>query len=89
MGDIEPGEYRLSVKGSGGLQFSTSTPLRYVRKSYTVLIQTDKAVYRPGHKVLLRAVVLNSQLKPAAEVRNEPLTIHVSVSNQITNKFYY
>lgn len=78
--DIEPGEYRLSVRGSGGIQFQKSTPLQYVRKSYSVFIQTDKAVYKPGHKILFRAVVLNSQLKPAAEVRIEPITVHISVS---------
>lgn len=48
-------------------------------KTYTVFIQTDKAVYKPGHKILFRAIVLNSHLKPAAEVRNEKLNIHISV----------
>lgn len=78
IGDIDPGDYRLSVRGYGGVQFQKSTPLQYLKKSYSVFIQTDKAVYKPGHKILFRAIALNSQLKPAAEVRNEPLNIHIS-----------
>lgn len=52
-------------------------------KSYSVFIQTDKSVYNPGDKVLFRVIALNSQLKPAAGVRNEALNIHASVRNDL------
>lgn len=80
MGDIQPGNYKLLVQGSGGVSFQASSPLQYVKKSYSVFIQTDKAVYKPGSKILFRAIILNSQLKPAAEVRDQPVDIHISVS---------
>lgn len=80
IGNIENGDYRLSVRGKGGVDFESSSQLKFEKKSYTVFIQTDKAVYKPGHKVLFRAIVLNAHLKPAAEVRNEPLNIFISVS---------
>ncbi|CAG9853917.1 unnamed protein product [Phyllotreta striolata] len=78
VGELEDGEYELQVRGTGGVDFSTGYPLQYVQKSYTVFIQTDKQVYRPGKDILFRAIVLNSQLKPAAEVRNELLNIHIT-----------
>lgn len=52
-----------------------------------MFIQTDKAVYKPGYKILFRAIALNSQLKPAAEVRNELLNIYISVSSKLN--FYF
>lgn len=88
VGEIKPGSYRLSARGSGGMQFQTSTPLLYLRKSYSVFIQTDKAVYKPGHKLLFRALVLNSQLRPAFDIRNQPFTIHITDGdNNIVKKY--
>ncbi|XP_025405669.1 CD109 antigen-like isoform X2 [Sipha flava] len=65
IGDVGPGNYNLSARGSGGLEFFNSTALEYIHKSYSVFIQTDKAIYKPGHKVQFRAIVLNSHLKPS------------------------
>uniref|UniRef100_A0A2H8TEP0 TEP1-F n=1 Tax=Melanaphis sacchari TaxID=742174 RepID=A0A2H8TEP0_9HEMI len=64
IGDVGPGNYNLTARGSGGLEFFNSTTLEYVHKSYSVFIQTDKAIYKPGHKVQFRAIVLNYHLKP-------------------------
>ncbi|KAK5646678.1 hypothetical protein RI129_005142 [Pyrocoelia pectoralis] len=88
VGDLEPGNYRLSARGSGGIQFQTTTPLLYLRKSYSVFIQTDKAIYKPGHKLLFRAIILNSQLRPAFDVRNQPFTIHITDGDQNVVKEY-
>lgn len=79
IGDVDAGDYRLIARGNGGVSFETSTVLKFVKKSYSVFIQTDKSVYKPGHKMLFRAIILNSGLRPAAEVRNELLNIKVSV----------
>ncbi|XP_050529257.1 CD109 antigen-like isoform X2 [Daktulosphaira vitifoliae] len=64
ISDVGPGSYNLTARGSGGLEFVNSTALEYIHKSYSVFIQTDKAIYKPGHKVQFRAIVLNSHLKP-------------------------
>lgn len=80
VGDIHPGNYKLLVQGSGGVSFQTSSPLQYIKKSYSVFIQTDKAVYKPGSQILFRSIILNSQLKPAAEIRDQPVDIYITVS---------
>ncbi|CAG9825408.1 unnamed protein product [Phaedon cochleariae] len=78
VGNLEDGEYSLEIRGTGGVDFSTDFPMQFLRKSYSIFIQTDRQVYKPGSTILFRAIILNSQLKPAAEVRNELLQIHVS-----------
>ena len=40
--------YELHVEGSGGATFTNSTTLKYVPKSSSVFVQTDKAMYKPG-----------------------------------------
>lgn len=66
----------MSVRGSGGLEFTNSTGLSYVHKSYSVLLQTDKAVYKPGDTVQFRCLALNKHLKPSVSAA---LDIHVTV----------
>ncbi|ERL86830.1 hypothetical protein D910_04233 [Dendroctonus ponderosae] len=77
VGDIEDGAYKLQVTGNGGQEFRSEFALEYVKKSYSVYIQTDRAVYQPGSTILFRAILLNPALKPAAEVRDELLHIHI------------
>ncbi|XP_037089819.1 CD109 antigen-like [Pollicipes pollicipes] len=64
IGDLGPGQYNITAAGQGGLSFQNTTALDYVHKSYSVFIQTDKAVYKPGDLVNFRAVVLNPSLRP-------------------------
>ncbi|KAF0289583.1 CD109 antigen [Amphibalanus amphitrite] len=64
IGDLGPGRYNLTAAGQGGLSFQNTTALEYVHKSYSVFIQTDKAIYKPGDLVRFRAVVLNPSLRP-------------------------
>lgn len=40
--------YLLSVNGTGGAQFSEMRYIRFMEKGFTIYIQTDKAVYKPG-----------------------------------------
>jgi len=64
IGEIENGDYTLVATGSSPIQFQESTPLEYNGKGYSVFVQTDKPVYRPGNKVQFRVIVLSPQLKP-------------------------
>ncbi|XP_068084683.1 CD109 antigen isoform X2 [Anabrus simplex] len=65
IGDLGPGSYNLTARGVSGLEFENSTVLDYIHKSYSVFIQTDKAIYKPGHKVNFRVIALNSHLRPS------------------------
>ncbi|XP_076663404.1 CD109 antigen isoform X3 [Andrena cerasifolii] len=62
--DITPGKYQLISRGLSGIEFSSSKPVEYIHKSYSVFVQTDRAIYKPGNKVMFRCVLLNSRLRP-------------------------
>ncbi|XP_065223295.1 CD109 antigen-like isoform X2 [Planococcus citri] len=66
ISDTGPGSYSLIAQGTGGVNFRNTTTLEYMHKSYSVFIQTDKAIYKPGHKVLFRVIVLNPTLRPVS-----------------------
>jgi len=76
IGDLGPGKYKLVARGLGGVEFENSTDLTYVHKSYSVFVQTDRGVYKPGHIVKYRIVVLSPHLKPSVTT---PIDIHVTV----------
>ena len=40
--------YQLSVNGTGGANFSELRSIRFMEKGFTIYIQTDKAIYKPG-----------------------------------------
>jgi len=65
IGELGPGNYNLTARGTKGLDFYNTTKLDYVEKSHSVFIQTDKAIYKPSHTVQFRVVIVNPQLKPS------------------------
>ncbi|XP_050465402.1 thioester-containing protein 1 allele S3-like isoform X2 [Cataglyphis hispanica] len=65
IGETTPGKYKLTARGLSGINFSKSTDIEYVHKSYSVFIQTDRAIYKPGHKVMFRCIILDSRLRPS------------------------
>lgn len=65
-----------------GIEFSNSKSIDYVLKSYSVFIQTDRAIYKPGNKVMFRCILLNSRLRPTLE-RLVDIYITVSIFKQI------
>ncbi|CAK9821472.1 CD109 antigen [Anthophora retusa] len=67
IGDITHGDYQLTARGISGIKFLDSKPVQYILKSYSVFIQTDRAIYKPGNKVMFRCILLNSRLRPTLE----------------------
>ncbi|KMQ97464.1 cd109 antigen [Lasius niger] len=65
IGETTPGRYKLTARGLSGIDFYKSTDIEYVHKSYSVFIQTDRAIYKPGHKVMFRCIILDSRLRPS------------------------
>ncbi|KAJ7374575.1 hypothetical protein OS493_004913 [Desmophyllum pertusum] len=56
-------QYQLSVNGTGGAKFSEMKYIRFEEKGFTIYIQTDKAIYKPGQNVLMRIFGVNPDLK--------------------------
>lgn len=65
IGEWGPGQYKLIAVGKGSLSFRNETLVQYEQKSYSVFIQTDKAIYKPGQLVQFRAIVVNPSLQPS------------------------
>ncbi|XP_011643182.1 CD109 antigen-like [Pogonomyrmex barbatus] len=65
IGETTPGKYKLIARGLSGIDFYKSVDVEYVHKSYSVFIQTDRAIYKPGHKVMFRCIILDSRLRPS------------------------
>ncbi|XP_050479205.1 thioester-containing protein 1 allele R1-like isoform X2 [Bombus huntii] len=65
--DIIPGKYELIARGLTGIEFSQSKSIEFIPKSYSVFIQTDRAIYKPGNKVMFRCILLDSRLRPTLE----------------------
>ena len=63
IGELGQGTYSLTARGTFPLTFDQSQRINYVHKGYSVFIQTDKAVYRPGNTVRFRAVVVTPNLR--------------------------
>ncbi|MFA4836048.1 MAG: alpha-2-macroglobulin family protein [Dehalococcoidia bacterium] len=61
--DLPEGDYQLQVKGTG---FDDKASVR-VEKSLLVFLETDKPIYKPGQTVHIRAITLNSDLRPLSE----------------------
>jgi CD109 antigen len=61
--DQPEGFYNLEVKSLTG-DFQKIRQLDMNMKKQTVLVQTDKAMYKPADKVQFRVIVLNADMLP-------------------------
>jgi CD109 antigen len=61
--EVEEGEYEIQVKGTG---FEDKVSVK-VEKSFLVFLETDKPIYKPGQTIHIRAITLNSELRPLSE----------------------
>ncbi len=59
---LPEGQYDLAIQGNG---FSDKAPIQVVDSSL-VFLQTDKPIYKPGQTIHVRAITVNSELKPVS-----------------------
>uniref|UniRef100_A0AAG5DEP7 CD109 antigen n=1 Tax=Anopheles atroparvus TaxID=41427 RepID=A0AAG5DEP7_ANOAO len=76
IGDIPDSSYKLVVEGLSGLTFKNSTDLEYQQKSFSVFMQTDKSIYKPGDTVRFRVLVLDPNTKPL--LKAESINVHIT-----------
>ncbi|XP_062515525.1 CD109 antigen-like [Corticium candelabrum] len=64
--DLLPSQYRLNVSAVSGDKtfFSESAIVGVAPNGPTILIQTDKPVYKPGQTVRMRIVAVDFEMKP-------------------------
>lgn len=63
-GDLFPGQYKLIAEGLSGIVFRNESTINMLAKNASVLIQTDKAIYKPGDLIRFRVLVLDHNMKP-------------------------
>lgn len=83
IGDIPQAEYGLTAEGLSGFIFRNETRVTYQAKSFSVLVQTDKAIYKPGDTVRFRVLVLDPNTKPLQKVDTIKVHITDGKSNRI------
>uniref|UniRef100_A0AAG5DFD2 TEP1-F n=1 Tax=Anopheles atroparvus TaxID=41427 RepID=A0AAG5DFD2_ANOAO len=85
LGDIPKHDsYELVAKGLSGLEFEDTAKLKFDGKCCSVLIQTDKSMYKPGDTVRYRVLVLDRDFKPLTLEANEMMVfIRDSQGNRI------
>ncbi|NWU72201.1 OVOS protein, partial [Pterocles burchelli] len=54
----------------------------------TVVIQTDKPIYKPGQKVMFRVVTLDTQFRPVQETVNFGTTLSLTLQDPEQNKIF-
>lgn len=80
VGDISiDQDYKLVVKGISGITLEHEASLDLQTQTHTILIQTDKAIYKPNDCIKYRVLVLDRELKAAA-INNSELSICFTVS---------
>ena len=58
--DLPPDNYQLTVEGPG---FNDTASLR-VESGATLFLETDKPIYKPGQKVMMRVLTVGPELRP-------------------------
>ncbi|XP_058061517.1 thioester-containing protein 1 allele R1-like isoform X2 [Anopheles bellator] len=83
IGDIAEGSYKLVAEGLSGLTFKNETSLEFQPKGFSVFVQTDKSIYKPGDTVRFRALVLDPNTKPLANADHVGVHIEDGKGNRI------
>lgn len=78
---MTPGQYRLSAEGRTGIQFKNETLINLHAKNITVLVQTDKAIYKPGDHIRFRVIILDSNMRPSKI--EGPVRVYITVNMPI------
>ncbi|KAK6186300.1 hypothetical protein SNE40_008365 [Patella caerulea] len=75
--DATEGAYSLVVSGTGGLTFTNETTVERESQNALLLIQTDKAIYKPNQVVKMRLLAID----PDYKVVNGPMTVSITDKN--------
>uniref|UniRef100_L7M8R2 TEP1-F n=1 Tax=Rhipicephalus pulchellus TaxID=72859 RepID=L7M8R2_RHIPC len=72
---------KIEVNGTfGSYVFSDKKEIDFQKSKNTILVQSDKALYKPGQKVQFRVLPINNELKPVTDVK---ATIYVTSPSDV------
>ncbi|XP_065290739.1 pregnancy zone protein-like isoform X6 [Dermacentor albipictus] len=72
---------KIEVNGTfGNYVFGDRKEIDFQKSKNTVLVQSDKALYKPGQKVQFRVLPINNELKPVTDVK---ATIYVTSPSDV------
>ena len=87
--DWEEGLYNLTLVGKEQLSgINESFPIEYIYKRFIIMVQTDKAIYRPGDDVKIRILILNDELKAVDVKEISDMKIYIMVISK-SNSYSY
>ncbi|KAI8125140.1 CD109 antigen [Lucilia cuprina] len=75
--------YNLTAEGLTGIRFTNETQLNFDAKQFTVMVQSDKAIYKPQDIVHYRVLIMDANLKPALNYGNVNIAIKDGGNNVI------
>ncbi|EEC20000.1 alpha-macroglobulin, putative, partial [Ixodes scapularis] len=81
---------KIEVNGTfGSYVFGDKKEIDFQKSKTNVLVQTDKALYKPGQKVQLRVLPINNELKPVTDVQatiyvTSPGDVRIAQWNNVT-----
>ncbi|XP_049273309.1 LOW QUALITY PROTEIN: alpha-2-macroglobulin-like [Rhipicephalus sanguineus] len=74
-------EVNIKVNGTfGSYVFGDSKEIDFQKSKNTILVQSDKAMYKPGQKVRFRILPINNELKPLTDAK---ATIYVTSPSDV------
>ncbi|EJY57358.1 AAEL017023-PA, partial [Aedes aegypti] len=79
---LPPGSFSLNILSGSGGEVNLTIPLTVLDKAYTVLIQTNKPIYKPGNVIKFRVLLLDEATKPV----HKPKAIHVTLADPDGNE---
>lgn len=80
IGDIAlDRNYKLVADSVSAIKFHNESALKIQSKNVSIMVQTDRAIYKPGDCVRFRVLVLDLKLCPA-RIGNNELNIMITVS---------
>lgn len=74
----EENNYKLVVRGISGITVEREASLGLQTQRHSILIQSDKAIYKPSDNIQFRVLVLDAELKAAAISNGLNVSITVS-----------
>uniref|UniRef100_A0A1I8Q8G1 TEP1-F n=1 Tax=Stomoxys calcitrans TaxID=35570 RepID=A0A1I8Q8G1_STOCA len=80
---LKSDRYNLTAEGLSGIRFTNETRLNFDAHQFTVMVQTDKAIYKPKDIVHYRVLLMDANLKPVINYGRVHITLRDSGDNVI------